>query len=68
MSATIEALKNFSHLPDEAIVRVPVVAALYGVSTVTVWRWSKDGQLPAPVKRGGITGWRVGALRAAMAK
>lgn len=67
MAAIAEALKNFPHLPPEAIVRVPVVAALNGIAPVTVWRWAKSGRLPAPVKRGGVTGWRVGDLRQAMA-
>lgn len=68
MSAVSEALKNFPHLPPDAVVRLPIVAALYGVSAPTVWRWSKAGRLPAPIKRGGVTAWRVGDLRAAMAR
>ena len=68
MTATADSLKNFQHLPDDAVVRLPIVRALYGVSAPTVWRWSKDGRLPAPIKRGGVTGWQVGALRAAMAR
>ena len=57
------ALAQFDKLPDAAQVRVPTVAALHGVSVVTVWRWSKNGLLPAPSKRGGVTSWSVGALR-----
>ena len=60
------ALSSFDSLPDSAHVRVPTVAALYGVSIVTVWRWAKNGSLPAPTKRGGTTAWRVGDLRRAM--
>jgi predicted DNA-binding transcriptional regulator AlpA len=67
MSATAEALKNFPHLPPEAVVRLRTVAALFGVSTPTVWRWTKAGRLPAPIKRGNVTAWRVGDLRAVMA-
>jgi predicted DNA-binding transcriptional regulator AlpA len=63
-----DTLRNFPLLPPEAIVRLPIVAALYGVSAPTVWRWSKAGRLPAPIKRGGVTGWRVGDLRDAMAR
>jgi len=62
------ALQDFDRLPDSANVRLPVVAALHGVSTVTVWRWSKNGTLPAPEKKGGVTAWNVGALRRAMAQ
>ncbi len=61
-----KALQDFDHLPDSANVRLPVVAALHGVSTVTVWRWSAAGRLPAPIKTGGVTAWNVGALRRAM--
>lgn len=57
------ALAQFDKLPDAAEVRVPTVAALHGVSVVTAWRWSKNGNLPAPTKRGGVTTWNVGALR-----
>ena len=57
------ALAQFDKLPDAAQVRVPTVAALHGVSVVTVWRWAKSGILPAPTKRGGVTSWAVGALR-----
>ena len=61
------ALQNFDLLPDSAGARVPVVAALFSVSEPTVWRWTRDGQLPAPTKRGGVTLWNVGALRRCMA-
>jgi prophage regulatory protein len=62
------ALEDFDRLPDAAEVRLPVVAALRGVSTVTVWRWSACGKLPRPNRRGGVTTWNVGALRRAMAE
>lgn len=62
------ALSQFDHLPDSANVRLPIVAALNGVSTVTVWRWAKSGLLPAPIRFGGVTVWNVGALRRAMAQ
>ncbi|MDP9126096.1 MAG: DNA-binding protein [Pseudomonadota bacterium] len=61
-----KALQDFDRLPDSANVRLPVVAALHGVSTVTVWRWSASGRLPAPIKMGGVTAWNVGALRRRM--
>lgn len=37
------ALRNFDALPDSANVRLPVVAALFACSTVTVWRRVKKG-------------------------
>lgn len=61
------ALQHFDKLPDSAEARVPVVAALFGISVPTAWRWSRDGKLPAPTKRGGVTTWTVGALRRILA-
>ena len=58
------ALAHFDALPDSAHVRLPVVAALNGVSTPTVWRWVKAGRLPEPEKLGpNTTAWNVGKLR-----
>lgn len=58
------ALAQFDQLPDSAHVRLPVVAALNGVSAPTVWRWVRAGRLPPPSKRGpNTTVWRVGDLR-----
>lgn len=34
------------------------VAKLLGVSSATLWRRSKDGTLPEPVKFGGLTRFR----------
>jgi predicted DNA-binding transcriptional regulator AlpA len=62
-------LKHFDELPDAAHVRLPVVAALLGVSTASVWRRSKDLSIPAPRKLGPRTSaWNVGELRAALAQ
>lgn len=57
------ALANFDALPDSANVRQPVVEALFGISPTTVWRRSKTGLLPQPIRLGGTTVWNVGALR-----
>jgi predicted DNA-binding transcriptional regulator AlpA len=61
------ALASFDELPNSAQARLPVVAQINGVSHPTVWRWSRAGILPKPSKRGGVTSWNVGELRAAMA-
>lgn len=58
------ALAQFDQLPDSAHVRLPVVAALLGISAPTVWRWVAAGRLPAPLRlEPNVTAWRVGALR-----
>ena len=63
-----DALRHFDSLPDSASVRLPVVAALVGCSTATVWRMVKRGTLPAPRKLlERVTAWNVGDLRKALA-
>lgn len=62
----MSALSQFDELPASAHVRLPVVSALFGISTATVWRWSKSGHLPAPVHINGVTMWNVAALRSHM--
>jgi len=58
------ALKNFSELPDSAMVRQPIVEGLCGCSSATVWRWVKSGKLPAPKRLSDrISAWNVGQLR-----
>jgi predicted DNA-binding transcriptional regulator AlpA len=67
-SAIPDALKNFDLLPDSANVRLPIVAALNGCSSATVWRMVKRGTLPAPRKLSErVTAWNVGDLRKALA-
>ena len=67
-SALPDALKNFDSLPDSANVRQPVVQALVGCSSATVWRMVKRGTLPAPRKLSErISAWNVGDLRKALA-
>lgn len=63
------ALKQFDSLPDSANVRLPIVAALNGISAPTVWRWVKAGRIPNPKKLGpNTTAWNVGELRRSRAE
>ncbi|MFB9950040.1 helix-turn-helix transcriptional regulator [Rhizobium puerariae] len=32
-------------------------AAILGISKPTFWRWKRLGQIPAPVKLGGLSRW-----------
>lgn len=67
-SAIPDALKNFDSLPASANVRQPVVQALIGCSSATIWRMVKRGTLPAPRKLSErVTAWNVGDLRKALA-
>lgn len=58
---------HFDRLPDAAEVREPVVRLLYGCSSATVWRRAASGVIPRPRRRGSVTTWNVGELRAALA-
>jgi len=63
-----QALSNFDQMPDSSYVRLPVVRALYGVSTATVWRNCSKGLMPSPVKLSErCTAWNVGLIRADLA-
>ena len=59
-----EALALFSNLPDEAYIRLETVRLLYGMSSATIWRNSKKGLMPSPVKLSErVTAWSVKAIR-----
>ena len=63
----LSALVTFDSQPNSANVRLPVVMALYGVSSASVWRNVKNGNIPKPRKlTTRTTVWNVGELRAAL--
>ena len=61
---------DFDQLSDAAFVRINQIAGpLVPVSRATWWRYVRAGQAPTPVKLGaGVTAWRVGDLRAWLAR
>jgi len=61
---------DFDQLSDTALVRITqIVGPLVPVSRATWWRYVQAGTAPRPVKLGpGITAWRVGELRAWLAR
>ena len=62
------ALRDFSQIPTEAHVRLPVVKALYACSSASVWRGIKTGAIPRPHKLSPrTTCWNVGELKKALA-
>ncbi len=58
-----EALKSFDSLPNTAHVRLPVVQALFGVSSATVWRMVAVGSLKTHKLTPRTTTFNVGELR-----
>ena len=62
------ALVNFDSMPDSAFIRLPVIKALYGVSSATIWRGVKAGSIPKPSKLSErCTAWNVGEIKADLA-
>jgi predicted DNA-binding transcriptional regulator AlpA len=43
---------------DEQLLADAECARLYSVTPRTIWRWSKQGLIPGPVKVGGVSRWR----------
>ena len=63
------ALQYFDQLPNAAHVRQPVVEAILGCSSATVWRWVKFKHIPKPIKLSvRISAWNVGQLCQALAE
>ena len=63
-----EALQNFDQLPDSANIRLPIVMRLYGISSASVWRGVKSGNIPKPRKlTPRTTAWLVSDIRKALA-
>ncbi len=58
---------GFDDLPDVALIQVrPLVNfKVLPYSATTIWRKSRNGEFPAPIKVSrGITAWKVGDIRA----
>ncbi|MBT9495724.1 MAG: AlpA family phage regulatory protein [Zoogloea sp.] len=57
-------------MADEVHLRLPAMRKIYGgVSGATIWRWAACHKIPTPVKLSHrVTGWRVGDIRADLAR
>lgn len=62
------SLSGFDALPDSALMREPELKALLGVSHSTIWRLVNRGELPIVKITQRCTGWRVGDVRAYLAR
>ena len=50
---------------SDTILRLPAVTEATGLSRVTVWRYVRAGNFPAPVRLGpNAVGWRTSAVEA----
>lgn len=51
---------------EKILVTAPEAAQMLSIGRSTFWRMVKDEKLPAPVRIGGATRWRVDDLRSAI--
>ena len=58
-----ETLKLVPSLPDNALIRLPVVTSLFSCSRATLWRGVKTGRFPSPRHVGRMTVWVLGEVR-----
>lgn len=58
---------RFDALPADARVRIPVAAALAGISVTTTWRRIAQGAWPKPERDGGTCFYRASELRKVLA-
>jgi prophage regulatory protein len=59
-----EVLQNFDYLPDDSLIRLPTLMALYGLSKSTILREIKRGNFPKPIRLSlRTTAWRVRDIR-----
>ena len=61
------ALRDFDNLPDSAMVRLPIVTALYGCSKATIWRLVQKKRLNTYKLSERCTTFNVGEIRKALA-
>ena len=62
------ALRDFDSLPNSQHVRLPVVKALLGVSSATIWRMVKAGKLKSYKITERTTTFSVREIRALLAE
>jgi predicted DNA-binding transcriptional regulator AlpA len=63
---SLDRRKRGAPVAGTAVVWVAGVEKRYGISSVTRWRWERDGKLPPrDVHIGGRSGWRPETLLAA---
>lgn len=66
-AAVIKALNHFPALPDDGLVGLAAVQALFGgISRATLYRRITDGTLPKVEKIGGSAFMRAGDIRRAL--
>jgi predicted DNA-binding transcriptional regulator AlpA len=61
-----ESISRFDQLPDSALIGSDAVRGLVGdVTSVTLWRWVRSGEFPAPRKLpcGRLNAWKVADIR-----
>lgn len=60
----VSSITSFGTLPDEATIRVKAASSLLSCSVATIWRMAKAGRIKTVKISDGVTGVRVGSIRA----
>lgn len=63
-STISHALRNADSYPNSAMVRLPVVKGLLGISNATIWRMVKQGKLKTYKLTERTTTFNMGEIRA----
>lgn len=61
-----ESISHFDQLPGSALIGSDAVRGLVGgITAVTLWRWVRSGEFPAPRKLpcGRLNAWKVADVR-----
>jgi len=61
-------LQHFDHLSDSSLIRLPVLRAMLSVSSGTIWRMCRRGELKPVKVAERVTAWRVGDVRKYLAR
>jgi predicted DNA-binding transcriptional regulator AlpA len=62
-----QSVQNFSELPNDAHIRIPSLAEIFGCSRCTIHRRFKNGSLPPPVRVLGHRGLTARVVRKILA-
>jgi predicted DNA-binding transcriptional regulator AlpA len=57
--------KHLNNTPTlQTYLAVKSMANRYQSSVPTIWRWSREGTIPKPIKIGGSTRWKLSEIEA----
>jgi len=58
-----DVVATLTNRPDDSLIDIGQVAALYSCSERHAWRATDAGLIPAPLRVGRLVRWRLGTIR-----